>query len=51
VVALTVVDALAALARADCWEALDVLKAPPPVPERVAREINAVVETFPLIYF
>ncbi len=51
VVALTIVDALAALARTGCWEVLSVLKAPPPVPERVAREITARLETLNLLYY
>jgi HEAT repeat protein len=51
VVALTIVDALATLAQKGCWEALDVLKAPPPVAERVAREIAARLETLNLLYF
>jgi len=51
VVALTIVDALAALARTGCWEVLSVLKAPPPVPERVAEEITARLETLDLMYY
>jgi HEAT repeat protein len=51
VVALTIVDALAALARTGCWEALNVLKTPPPVPERVAQEITARLETLNLLYY
>ncbi len=51
VVALTIVDALAALARTGCWEALNVLKTPPPVPERVAQEIIARLETLNLLYY
>ena len=51
VVALTIVDALATLAQKGCWEALDVLKAPPPVSERVAKEIAARWETLNLLYF
>ncbi len=50
-VALTIVDALAALARTGCWEALNVLKTPPPVPERVAQEITARLETLNLLYY
>jgi hypothetical protein len=50
VVALTIVDALAALARSGCWEALHALLSPPPVPERVAREITAVVKTLDGMY-
>jgi HEAT repeat protein len=50
VVALTIVDALATLAQKGCWEALDVLKAPPPVAERVAKEIAARLETLNLMY-
>ncbi len=51
VVALTIVDALAALARTGCWEVLSVLKAAPPVPERVAEEITARLETLDLMYY
>jgi HEAT repeat protein len=51
VVALTVVDALATLAQKGCWEALDVLKAPPPVSERVAKEITVKLETLNLLYY
>jgi hypothetical protein len=51
VVALTMVDALAALAQSGCWEALDVLKAPPPVPERVAQEITGRLETLNRLYY
>ncbi len=51
VVALTIVDALAALARTGCWEALNVLKAPPPLPERVSQEITARLETLNLLYY
>jgi len=51
VLALTIVDALAALARIGCWEALNVLKTPPPVPERVAQEITARLETLNLLYY
>lgn len=51
VVALTIVDSLAALARMGCWEALDALKAPPPVAERVASEISATLETLNMLYF
>ncbi len=51
VVALTIVDALTALAQTGCWEALDVLKAPPPVTERVAKEIAARLETLNLLYY
>jgi len=50
VVALTIVDALATLAQKGCWEALDVLKAPPPVAERVANEIEARLKTLHLMY-
>jgi len=50
VVALTIVDALAALARTGCWEALEVLKAPPTVTERVAHEITARLETLDRLY-
>lgn len=51
VVALIMVDALAALARTGCWEALGVLKAPPTVPERIAEEITARLETLDLMYY
>jgi HEAT repeat protein len=51
VVTLTIVDALATLAQTGCWEALDALKASPPVPERVAREISARLETLNLLYY
>jgi HEAT repeat protein len=51
VVALTIVEALAALAQTGCWEALDVLKAPPPVPERVVEEITAIVKRLNLLYY
>ena len=51
VVALTIVDALAALARTGCWEALNALKVPPPVHERVAEEITARLETLNLLYY
>jgi len=44
-------DALAALARTGCWEALDGLKDPPPVPERVAEEITAMLETLNRLYY
>lgn len=50
-VALTIVDALAALAQTGCWEAREVLKAPPPVSERVAQEINATLETLNRLYY
>jgi len=51
VVALSIVDALATLAQKGCWEALDVLKAPPPVAERVAKEIKAKLATLNLLYY
>ncbi len=51
VVALTIVDAIAALARTGCWEALDALKAPPPVPERVAQKITAMLKTLNQLYY
>jgi HEAT repeat protein len=51
VVALTIVDALATLAQTGCWEALDVLKAPPTVSERVGREIKARLERLDLLYY
>jgi HEAT repeat protein len=50
VVAVTIVDALAALARTGCWEALEVLKAPPTVTERVAYEITERLETLNRLY-
>ncbi len=50
-VALTSVDALATLAQTGCWEALDVLKAPPPVSERVAQEIAVRLETLNRLYY
>jgi HEAT repeat protein len=50
-VALSIVDALAALAQKGCWEAREVLKAPPPVSERVAQEINATLETLNRLYY
>ena len=34
-----------------CWEALDVLKAPPPVTERVAKEIAVKLATLNLLYY
>lgn len=51
VVARTIVDVLAVLAQTGCWEALDVLKAPPPVPERVAKEITTRLETLNRLYY
>jgi hypothetical protein len=51
VVALTIVDALAALARTGCWEALDALKAPPSVPERVAQKMTAMLKTLNQLYY
>ena len=51
VVALTIVDALAALAQTGCWEALDALKAPPPVPERVAQKMTAMLKTLNQLYY
>ncbi len=51
VVALTIVDALATLAQTGCWEALNALKAPPPVPERVAQEITVRLETLNRLYY
>ena len=51
VVALTIVDALATLAQRGCWEALDVLKAPPSVAERVAKEIAVKLETLNMLYY
>lgn len=51
VVALALVDALAALTESGCWEALDVLKSPQVVSERVAREIAAKVAIYNLLYY
>lgn len=51
VVTLTIVDALATLAGTGCWEALDALKAPPAVSERVAQEITARLEALNLLYY
>jgi HEAT repeat protein len=51
VAALTIVDALAALAGTGCWEALDALKTPPAVSERVAQEIAARLEALNLLYY
>ena len=51
VVALTIVNALATLAQTGCWEALDVLKAPPPVSERVTKEIAVRLETLNRLYY
>jgi HEAT repeat protein len=51
VVALAIVDALASLAQMGCWEALEVLKAPPLVSERVAKEIAVKLETLNLLYY
>ena len=51
VVALTIVDALAVLAQTGCRGALDVLKAPPPVSERVAKEIAVRLETLNRLYY
>jgi HEAT repeat protein len=51
VVALTLVEALASLAQTGCWEALDVLKAPPSVPERVAKEIDMLLKTLNRLYY
>jgi HEAT repeat protein len=50
-VALTIVDALAALAQTGCWEAREVLKAPPPVSEKVAQEIAVSLETLNRLYY
>ena len=50
-VALAIVDALATLAQMGCWEALNVLKAPPPVSERVAKEIAAKLVTLNMLYY
>lgn len=51
VVALAIVDALVTLAGIGCWEAQDVLKAPPAVSERVAQEIAARLKTLNLLYY
>ncbi|MHB8595700.1 MAG: HEAT repeat domain-containing protein [Ktedonobacteraceae bacterium] len=51
VVKLTIVDALATLAQMGCWEALDALKVPPPVPERVACEITIRLEMLNSLYY
>jgi HEAT repeat protein len=51
VVALTIVDALTSLAQKGCWEALDVLKAPPPVSERVAKKIEEKLATLNMLYY
>jgi HEAT repeat protein len=51
VVALTLVESLAFLAQTGCWEALDVLKAPPPVPERVAKEIAMALKSLHRQYY
>ena len=51
VVALTIVDALATLVHKGCWEALEVLKAPPPVSERVAQEIKTTLEQLKPLYY
>jgi HEAT repeat protein len=50
-VALAIVDALASLAQMGCWEALNVLKAPPPVSERVEKEIAAKLATLTMLYY
>ena len=50
-VALAIVDALTLLAQTGCWEALNVLKAPPPVSESVAKEIAARLETLNRLYY
>ena len=50
-VALAIVDALATLAQMGCWEALNVLKAPPHVSERVAKEIAARLANLNLLYY
>ena len=51
IVKLTIVDALATLAQMGCWEALDALKVPPPVPERVACEITIRLEMLNSLYY
>lgn len=50
-VALAIVDALASLAQMGCWEALNVLKAPPPVSESVAKEIAAKLAMLNMLYY
>ena len=50
-VALSIVDDLAMLAKKGCWEALGVLKAPPPVVERAAKEITAKLATLNSLYY
>lgn len=50
-VALAIVDALSTLAQMGCWEALNVLKAPPPVSGRVAKELAAKLETLNRLYY
>lgn len=50
-VALAIADALASLAQMGCWEALNVLKAPPPVSESVAKEIAAKLATLNMLYY
>jgi HEAT repeat protein len=50
VVALSIVDALAALAGTGCWEALEVLKAPPTLTERVTHEITTRLKTLERLY-
>ena len=51
VVALTIVNALATLAHKGCWEALEVLKAPPFISERVAQEIKNALEKLQPLYY
>ncbi len=50
-VALTIVDALATLARSGCKEAWNALKTPLPVSERVAQEITTRLEAVERLYF
>jgi HEAT repeat protein len=51
VVALTIVDALAVLAASGCWQALDALKNPPAVSERVAQEIAVRLKALSMLYY
>ncbi|HZU68755.1 MAG TPA: HEAT repeat domain-containing protein [Ktedonobacteraceae bacterium] len=51
VVALTIVEVLAALARKGCWEALEVLKSPPVVTKRVEQEIKNALEKLRSLYY
>ncbi len=51
VLALTIVDALAVLGGTGCWDALDALKNPPAVSERVAQGIAARLEALNMLYY